>query len=76
MFTVRGLSVLQYAAGYTGWLYRTGDHIFDVTGDGYLDSAAGMFRAGDTLVIVTPGGTAMRYVRTGGSAPVVLGRML
>ena len=76
MFTVRGLSVLQYADGYTGWLYRTPDHIFDVTKDGYFDSATGVFRAGDTLVIVTPGGTAMRYVRTWSSGLVALVGML
>lgn len=51
-FSVRRLSVLAYANGFTLWHYKTGaDAVADASGSGYFDDAADMLAVGDLLMV-------------------------
>ena len=59
-FTLRNLSVLAYAQGFTLWHYASkADPLAVVGGDGFFDAAAGMLTGGDMMLIsATDGGRA------------------
>lgn len=51
-FTIRDLSVLAYANGFTLWHYKTAsDSLADVARDDYFADAADMMEAGDMILI-------------------------
>jgi hypothetical protein len=51
-FTIRDLSVLAYANGFTLWHYKTGsDSLADVAHAGYFADASDMMAAGDMVLI-------------------------
>ena len=53
-FTIRNLSVLSYAQGFTFWLYRACDAtIDDVKPDGFFNNASDMFKVGDMIAVST-----------------------
>ena len=53
-FTIRNLSVLSYAQGFTFWLYRACDAtIDDVKPDGFFNNASNMFKVGDMIAVST-----------------------
>jgi hypothetical protein len=60
-FTIRNLSVLAYAQGFTLWHYKAGsDHLSDVTLPGFFDGAADMLAGGDMLMVcASDGGTIL-----------------
>jgi len=63
-FTVRNMSVLNYANGYTTWHYKAKDEtIIAVVAPGYFNPAADMLTAGDVIIISLADGAAMRAVR-------------
>ncbi len=71
-FVTKDLSVLAYANNFTLWHYTTIDNA--VTGAGYFNSAAGMVRVGDLIIVNldTDGTTSMVfYTVTGNTGTVV-----
>jgi hypothetical protein len=51
-FTIRDLSVLAYANGFTLWHHKAGiDTLADVAGDDYFADASDMMAAGDMILI-------------------------
>jgi hypothetical protein len=51
-FTIRDLSVLAYANGFTLWHYKAGiDSPADAAGDDYFADASDMMAAGDMILI-------------------------
>lgn len=50
-FTLRNLSVLAYANGFTLWHCKTTDPLAETATDGYFDAAADMLAAGDLVMI-------------------------
>lgn len=51
-FTIRDLSVLAYANGFTLWHYKTGaDSLARVACDDYFSDASDMMAAGDMVLI-------------------------
>jgi hypothetical protein len=51
-FTIRDLSVLAYANGFTLWHYKTGmDSLADVACDEYFADASDMMAVGDMILI-------------------------
>ena len=51
-FTIRDLSVLAYANGFTLWHYKAGnDSLADVACDDYFADASDMMAVGDMLLI-------------------------
>ena len=54
-FTIRDLSVLAYANGFTLWHYKAGmDSLADVACDDYFADASDMMAAGDMILISAP----------------------
>ena len=63
-FAVRNLGVMAYAMGQTLWQYEApADPIMLLDAPGYFDPAADMLTVGDTIIISTLEGAAMRAVR-------------
>jgi hypothetical protein len=51
-FTIRDLSVLAYANGFTLWHYKTGiDSPTELAGAGYFNDASDMMAAGDMVMV-------------------------
>lgn len=63
---IRNLSVLNYASGFTLWLYAVEDWA-EIFQPGYFNTAADLFRDGDVIYIRAKSGTAQRVVRTDGN---------
>lgn len=64
--SVRNLSVLSYAAGFTGWVYRDPNTaLADMLKPGFfgLDGFSDMVTDGDTVVLVGARHTAFRVFR-------------
>ncbi len=62
-FTIRNLSVLAYAQGFTLWHYRAGAAGLDrVAERGFFNAAADMFAAGDILMVSAAGCGRMLFV--------------
>ena len=67
MFTIRNLSVLCYAQGFTMWHYKmpTGTPLGDALRPGYFDGAERMLAVGDVIYIGdATGAVTQRAVRT------------
>lgn len=51
-FTLRNLSVLAYANGFTLWHYKAGnDNLADAANPGYFADAAGLMAEGDMVML-------------------------
>ena len=51
-FTIRDLSVLAYANGFTLWHYKTAsDTLADIAGDDYFAEASDMMAVGDMVMV-------------------------
>lgn len=62
-FSIRDLSVLAYAQGFTLWHYKAGaDALDDVSRPGFLADAADMLATGDMLLISAPEGGRIAFV--------------
>ncbi len=59
-FSLRNLSVLAYANGFTLWLYKTGaDDQSCVAAPGFFDDAGDMLAGGDMLMVSARDGGRM-----------------
>lgn len=62
-FTLRNLSVLAYANGFTLWHYKAGnDNFVQTMGPGYFSDAADLLCAGDMVMLTSPEGGRMAAV--------------
>jgi hypothetical protein len=62
-FTVRNLSVLAYAQGFTLWHYKAPACSLDsLARPGFFDHAADMFAAGDMLMLSARDGGRVAFV--------------
>ena len=69
-FAVRNLSVLQFAAGYTGRHYRArGLTLAKVLRPGFFNPAADLFARGDTILVSAEDAGALLYVVAVDNAP-------
>lgn len=60
-FTIRHLSVLAYANGFTLWHYKSSkDKLATVLGDNYFREAEDMVTIGDIVMITAENGSALR----------------
>ena len=55
-FSIRNLSVLAYANGFTLWHYKLGTGSYDAVDPGFFDDASDMLVSGDMLMISSTGG--------------------
>jgi hypothetical protein len=56
-FSLRNLSVLAYAQGFTLWHYRSGaENLIQVSAPGFFEDASDMFAMGDMVMISAPDG--------------------
>jgi len=72
MFTVRNLSVLAYAQGFTSWIYRHNGDISEVFADGFFDSANDMMSKGDMIMISANAAGAHRFVLKSDTSGVMI----
>ncbi len=76
-FSLRNLSVLAYANGFTLWHYKGGDDtIGDVTAEDYFDDGRELLAQGDALMISATDGARMVCVAESGEAPVKLAQLV
>ena len=62
-FSLRNLSVLAYANGFTLWHYKAGDASLAAVGmDGFFSEASDMMATGDVLMVSATDGAAMLCV--------------
>ena len=62
-FSMRRLSVLAYANGFTLWHYKVpGDGLHDTSAAGYFDDAADMLAVGDMVMASSSSGARMLSV--------------
>jgi hypothetical protein len=67
-FSVRNLSVLAYANGFTLWHYKSGaDQQASVGACGFFDEAGDMLAAGDIMMVSANDGARMMCVLPGQS---------
>ncbi len=65
-FTVRNLSVLAYANGFTLWHYKGAKTpLVDVAAPGFFDAAADMMASGDMVMVSAADGARILAVRAG-----------
>jgi outer membrane protein assembly factor BamB len=68
-FTLRGLSVLAYAQGFTLWHYKHPKAGLSVVSrPGFFDLASDMLASGDMLFISAADGGRLAFVSTSGNA--------
>ena len=64
-FSVRDLSVLAYANGFTLWHYKAGVSGFDAAAaPGFFDPAADLLASGDMVLVSSPEGGRILTVAT------------
>ncbi len=67
-FSLRNLSVLAYANGFTLWHYKTGcDAQADVDQARFFDDAGDMLAGGDMVMVSARDGGRMLYVQSDGA---------
>ncbi len=72
-FSIRSLSVLAYANGFTLWHYKTGiDPVDVVTGPGFFGEGADMLATGDVMIVSGLDGARVLCVGLGGHNGSVL----
>jgi hypothetical protein len=70
-FTIRNLSVLAYANGFTLWHYKAGQSsLEDVAQPSFMGDAAGMVACGDIIMVSAAEGVRVLCVKLGvGNVP-------
>lgn len=58
-FSIRNLSVLAYANGFTLWHYKLGAGSCDAVDPGFFDDASDMLASGDMLMVSSTKGGRM-----------------
>jgi hypothetical protein len=71
-FRLRDLAVLAYAQGFTLWHYRAPPKIDDIMTKNYFADAAGLFAAGDRVMVTGPSGSRDLLIAATGPAGVVV----
>ena len=72
-FSVRNLSVLAYANGFTLWHYKAGnDTLATVSEVGYFDRATDMITAGDIVMVSSNDGCLVKGFAGGFGEPIRL----
>jgi hypothetical protein len=62
-FSVRNLSVLAYANGFTLWHYKAGSDVLTQVGDrGFFAAASDMLTAGDIMMVSASDGAQLLCV--------------
>jgi hypothetical protein len=70
-FSVRNLSVLAYANGFTLWHYKAGTDVLEnVEGRGFFGSASDMLTAGDIMMVSASDGARLLCVTPAADAEV------
>lgn len=70
-FSIRDLSVLAYANGFTLWHYKAGaGGVAAVGGPGFFDPAADMLASGDMVLVSSPAGGRVLCVAAAGTGLV------
>ena len=69
-FSIRDLSVLAYAQGFTLWHYKT-EVLHDVMSDNWFNAAGDMFVVGDAVMVTGPTGACVVSVVSTGDKVVV-----
>ncbi len=65
-FTIRNLSVLAYANGFTLWHYKAGQtSLENVAQPGFFSDAADMLAGGDIVMVSAADGVRMLCVKLG-----------
>ena len=71
VFSVRELSVLAYANGFTLWHYKVGPNgLPAVTQPGFFDPASDLLANGDMMLVSSPSGGRMLCVASGANGVV------
>jgi hypothetical protein len=71
-FTIRNLSVLAYANGFTLWHYKSGkDRLDAVSGGNYLADASDMLTGGDLIMVTAADGARIVCVLAADTEAVV-----
>lgn len=58
-YNLKGFSVLNYASGFTHWVYQTEDSLQEVTQRGYFNETYHFIRTGDFVNVNTPSESAI-----------------
>lgn len=66
-FSIRNLSVLAYANGFTLWHYKLGASSCDAVDPGFFDDARDMLISGDMLMVSSATGGRMFWIRNEGA---------
>jgi hypothetical protein len=75
-FTIRNLSVLAYANGFTLWHYNAGKaRLEEVAADNFFRAASDMLAAGDIVMVSAADGARMLTVTLAGIDAVVTAPM-
>lgn len=61
-FTLRNLSVLAYAQGFTLWHYRAPHKVADTCKPGFFQTAASMIETGDMMLVSAEDGGTVLFV--------------
>ena len=70
-FSVRNLSVLSYANGFTLWHYKAGADVLAHVGDrGFFDAASDMLTVGDILMVSASDGARLLCITPTSGAEV------
>ena len=73
-FSVRDLSVLAYANGFTLWHYKAGKQsLLDVAGNDYFVEAADMMAEGDMIMVSGTAGARVLCVAQASASQVCTG---
>jgi hypothetical protein len=67
-FTLRNLSVLAYANGFTLWHYKSGDKLAAATSRGYFADAADLLAPGDMVMLSAAEGGKIATIAGQGKA--------
>jgi len=75
-FSVRNLSVLAYANGFTLWHYKAGSDVLEqVGGRGFFAAASDMLTAGDIMMISASEGARLLCVTPASGTEIETARL-
>lgn len=75
-FSVRNLSVLAYANGFTLWHYKAGSDALEHIGSrGFFAAATDMLTAGDIMMVSAPDGARLLCITPADDAEIETSRL-
>lgn len=69
-YNSKGFIILNYASGFTHWVYQTEDSLEEVTQRGYFNKTYPFIRTGDFVNVNTPSESAMLVLSVVGTDKV------